>query len=432
MQRTLFEDEHHWFRESVAAFVAREILPWREQFRADGGIPRSVWLKAGEMGFLGLGVPTEYGGSGVDDFRFNAILGEELGRAGMAYGSAIGIHTDIVAPYLTGLTSEEQRLRWLPRFCTGEMVTAIGMTEPTAGSDLQALRTSARRKGDDWIINGSKTFVTNGATADLVVVAARTSRRGISLFGVEAEMNGFARGRNLAKLGQHEAGTSELFFDDVRVPDENRIGEIDRGFGHMMDHLPQERLSSAALNLSHAAVALEATLVYVRERRAFGRPIGSFQHNRFVLAELSTAIDVARAYVDGCISAHVSGILLPIDAAKAKWWTSEVQNRVIDACLQLHGGYGYMEEYEIARSWVDARVTKIWAGSNEIMKEIIGRDLGLGDPIEPTPDGGAVIGTVQSRQPAEQRKPTPDGGAVIGTVPSRQPGEQREPKSART
>ena len=200
----------------------------------------------------------------------------------------------------------------------------------------------------------------------------------------------------------------------------------------MMDHLPQERLSSAALNLSHAAVALEATLVYVRERRAFGRPIGSFQHNRFVLAELSTAIDVARAFVDGCISAHVSGMLLPIDAAKAKWWTSEVQNRVIDACLQLHGGYGYMEEYEIARSWVDARVTKIWAGSNEIMKEIIGRDLGLGDPIEPTPDGGAVIGTVKSRQPAEQRKLTPDGGAAIGTVPSGQPGEQRKPKSART
>ena len=214
MQRTLFEDEHHWFRESVAAFVAQEILPWRDQFRADAAIPRSVWLKAGEMGFLGLGVPTEYGGSGVDDFRFNAILGEELGRAGMAYGSAIGIHTDIVAPYLTRLTTEEQRSRWLPRFCTGEMVTAIGMTEPTAGSDLQALRTSAHRDGDDWIINGSKTFVTNGATADLVVVAARTSRRGISLFGVEADTAGFARGRNLAKLGQHEAGTAELFFDD--------------------------------------------------------------------------------------------------------------------------------------------------------------------------------------------------------------------------
>jgi alkylation response protein AidB-like acyl-CoA dehydrogenase len=380
MQRTLFEDEHRWFRESVAAFVAQEILPCREQFRADAAIPRSVWLKAGEMGFLGLGVPAEFGGSGVNDFRFNAILGEELGRAGMAYGSAIGIHTDIVAPYLTRLTTDEQRSRWLPRFCTGEMVTAIGMTEPTAGSDLQALRTSARREGGDWIVNGSKTFVTNGATADLVVVAARTSRRGISLFGVEADMAGFARGPKLAKLGQHEAGTSEIFFGDVRVPDENLIGEIDRGFGHMMDNLPQERLSAAALNLAHAAVALEATLEYVRERHAFGRPIGSFQHNRFVLAELSTAIDVAQAFVDCCINAHVSGTLLPTDAAKAKWWTSEVQNRVLDDCLQLHGGYGYMEEYAISRSWVDARVTKIWAGSNEIMKEIIGRDLGLAEP----------------------------------------------------
>jgi long-chain-acyl-CoA dehydrogenase len=406
MQRTLFGDEHRWFRESVAAFVAQEILPCRDQFRADGAIPRSVWLKAGEMGFLGLGVPVEYGGSGVDDFRFNAILGEELGRAGMAYGSAIGIHTDTVAPYLTRLTTDEQRSRWLPRFCTGEMVTAIGMTEPTAGSDLQALRTSARRDGDNWIINGSKTFVTNGATADLVVVAARTSRRGISLFGVEADMNGFARGRNLAKLGQHEAGTTELFFDDVRLPDENRIGKIDRGFGHMMDHLPQERLSSAALNLSHATAALEGTLEYVRERHAFGRPVGSFQHNRFVLAELSTAIDVAQAFVDGCISAHVSGRLLPSDAAKAKWWSSEVQNRVIDACLQLHGGYGYMEECEIARSWADARVTKIWAGSNEIMKEIIGRDLGLAEPTVRAPGSAAAIGTGEGGQlgaPAEAK-----------------------------
>jgi alkylation response protein AidB-like acyl-CoA dehydrogenase len=382
MQRTLFEDEHVWFRESVAAFVAQELVPRREEFRADGVIPRSVWLKAGELGFLGLGVPAEYGGSGLDDFRFNAILGEELGRAGMAYGSAIGIHTDIVAPYLTRLTTEEQRSRWLPGFCTGEMVTAIGMTEPAAGSDLQALRTSARRHGRDWILNGSKTFVTNGSTADLVVVAARTSRRGISLFGVEADMVGFSRGGKLAKLGQHEAGTSELFFNDVHVPDENRIGEVDRGFGHMMDNLPQERLSSAALNLAHAAVALQTTLEYVRERHAFGRPVGSFQYNRFVLAELATAIDVAQAFVDGCITAHVSGTLQPIDAAKAKWWTSEVQNRVIDSCLQLHGGYGYMEEYEIARAWVDARVTKIWAGSNEIMKEIIGRDLGLADPGE--------------------------------------------------
>jgi alkylation response protein AidB-like acyl-CoA dehydrogenase len=380
VQRTLFEDEHRWFRESVAAFVTRELLPERERFRAEREIPRFVWRRAGELGFLGLSVPLEYGGSGVEDFRYNAILGEELGRVGMAYGSAVGIHVDTVAPYLTRLTTEEQRARWLPGFCTGELVTAIAMTEPGAGSDLRSLQTSARRDDGDWVINGSKTFVTNGSTADLVVVAARTSERGISLFAVEAGRTGFSRGRKLEKVGQHEAGTAELFFADVRVPAENVIGEVDQGFQHMMGQLPQERLSAAALNLAHAAVALETTLVYVRERRAFGQPIGTFQHNRFLLAELSTAIDVAQAFVDVCISAHVAGTLSAIDAAKAKLWTSEVQNRVIDACVQLHGGYGYMEEYDVARAWMDARVTRIWAGSNEIMKEIIGRDLGLGEP----------------------------------------------------
>jgi alkylation response protein AidB-like acyl-CoA dehydrogenase len=380
VQRTLFDDEHRWFRESVAAFVARELLPAREQFRAGREIPRSVWRRAGELGFLGLGIPAEYGGSGVEDFRYNAVLGEELGRAGMAYGSAFGIHIDTVAPYLTRLTTDEQRERWLPSFCSGELITAIAMTEPGAGSDLRSLQTSARERDGDWILNGSKTFVTNGSWADLILVAARTSKRGITLLGVEKEMPGFSRGRNLEKVGQHEAGTAELFFTDVRVPAENLIGELDRGFEHMMRQLPQERLSAAALNVAHAAVALESTLEYVRERRAFGQPIGTFQHSRFLLAELTTAIDVAQTFVDCCISAHVDGTLSPIDAAKAKFWSSDVQNRVIDACVQLHGGYGYMEEYEVARAWMDARVTKIWAGSNEIMKEIIGRDLGLGDP----------------------------------------------------
>jgi long-chain-acyl-CoA dehydrogenase len=380
VQRTLFDDEHRWFRESVAAFVARELLPARDQFRAGREIPRSVWRRAGELGFLGLGIPPEYGGSGVQDFRYNAIFGEELGRAGMAYGSAFGIHVDTVAPYLTSLTTDEQRDRWLPSFCTGELITAIAMTEPGAGSDLRSLRTSARKRRGDWILNGSKTFVTNGSWADLILVATRTSERGITLLSVEKEMSGFARGRNLEKVGQHEAGTAELFFTDVRVPAENVIGEVHGGFQHMMRQLPQERLSAAALNLAHAAIALESTLEYVRERRAFGQPIGTFQHNRFLLAELSTSIDVAQSFVDSCIAAHVDGKLSPVDAAKAKFWSSDVQNRVIDACVQLHGGYGYMEEYDVARAWMDARVTKIWAGSNEIMKEIIGRDLGLGEP----------------------------------------------------
>jgi alkylation response protein AidB-like acyl-CoA dehydrogenase len=378
-RRDLFTDEHIWFRESAAAFVAREILPHRARFREQRSIDRSLWLSAGAQGLLGLGIPLEYGGSGVEDFRFNAILNEELGRAAMAYGSCIGIHIDVVAPYLVHLGDEDQKQRWLPRFCTGELVTAIGMTEAEAGSDLKALKTTARRSGGDWVVNGSKTFITNGASADLVVTAVRTDQ-GISLFAIERNMAGFTRGRKLEKVGQPESDTSELFFEDVRVPDHNLIGELGRGFAHMMEHLPQERLSSACLNVAHAAGALETTLAYVKERRAFGRPIGSFQHSRFLLAEMTTEVEVARAFVDRCLAAHVAGELSAVDAAKAKWWSAEVQNRIIDSCLQLHGGYGYMQEYDVAQAWVDARVSRIWAGSNEIMKDIIGRSLGLGEP----------------------------------------------------
>jgi alkylation response protein AidB-like acyl-CoA dehydrogenase len=381
MLRTLFEDEHLWFRESVRDFVQRTILPARERHRTERAIDRDVWLAAGSHGFLGLGVSQDYGGSGVDDFRFNAVLGEELARAGVAYASAFGIHTDVVSAYLLRLTTDEQRERWLPRFVTGEHITAIGMTEPEAGSDLAGLRTSATRSGEEWVINGAKTFITNGSRADLVVVAARTGagRRDISLFVVEGETPGFTRGAPLHKIGQPEADTAELFFDDARVPAENLLGELNRGFTHMMELLPQERLSAAIANLSHAAGAVESTIAYVKERKAFGRPIGSFQHNRFLLAELVTQLDVAQAYVDRCLEAHVAGRLTAVDAAKAKWWSAEVQNRVLDACVQLHGGYGYMQEYEVARAWCDARVTTIWAGSNEIMKELIGRDLGLGE-----------------------------------------------------
>src|SRR3954466_15022880 len=402
LTRTLFDDDHKLFRESAAAFVDREILPQREQIREQRRIPKELWRTAGdagfpgvaaprgagrtagEMGFLGLSIPEAHGGADVD-FRYNAVWNEELGRAGMAYASSFSIHTDVVAPYLVRLTSDEQKQRWLPKFCTGEIVTAIGMTEPEAGSDLQGLKTTARRDPAhpaDWVINGSKTFITNGAHADLVVVAARTATdpkgRGISLFAIEEGMDGFTRGRKLHKVGQHEADTAELFFEDVRVTDDQLIGEVDRGFHHMMEHLAQERLGSAIANTAAAAHVLAITLDYVKARKAFGRPGGTFQNSRFLLADLQTRVDVTQAFVDRCVDAHAVGQLSAVEAAKAKWWSAEVQNVVADACVQLHGGYGYMEEYEVAHVWMDARVTKIWAGSNEIMKEIIGREMGLG------------------------------------------------------
>jgi alkylation response protein AidB-like acyl-CoA dehydrogenase len=382
LPRTLFDDDHRLFRESAAAFVDREILPRREEIREARRIPADLWLTAGEMGFLGVAIPEQYGGGDVD-FRYNAIFNEELSRAGMAYSSSFTIHADVCAPYLTRLTTEEQKQRWLPKFCSGEMITAIGMTEPEAGSDLQGLKTSAKREGDEWVINGSKTFITNGAHAGLVIVAARTATdpkgRGISLFAIEEGMEGFQRGRKLHKIGQHEADTAELFFENVRVTDDALIGEVDRGFHHMMEHLAQERLGSSISNLANAAHILDVTLEYIKSRKAFGRPVGTFQNSRFLMADMQTRVDVTQAFVDRCVEAHVTHDLSAVDAAKAKWWSAEVQNQVIDACVQLHGGYGYMEEYEVAHAWMDARVTKIWAGSNEIMKEIIGRDLGLGE-----------------------------------------------------
>jgi long-chain-acyl-CoA dehydrogenase len=382
-ERSIFSDEHTWFRDAVATFIEREITPRESDIREHRRIPREVWTTAAASGFLGLGVAEQYGGSGTSDFRFNAVLQEELAAAGLAYASCIGIHTDVVAPYLTELTTPDQRERWLPGFCDGSRVTALAMTEPEAGSDLAGLRTRAERHDGGWILSGSKTFITNGLAADLVIVAARTDRgsgsHGITLFAVERDMPGFVRGRKLEKIGQHQADTAELFFEDVFVPDENVVGQVGRGFVHMMERLPQERLSAACANIAHAAAAVSRTLPYVRERRAFGRAIGSFQANRFALAEMTTAIDVTRAYVDQCLMAHVNGRLSAVDAAKAKWWTADVQNTVIDQCVQLFGGYGYMTEYDVARSWADARVTRIWAGSNEIMKEVIGRSLGLAD-----------------------------------------------------
>jgi alkylation response protein AidB-like acyl-CoA dehydrogenase len=390
MLRTIFDEDHEAFRESCRTFVDRQLRPNQEKHIANHEFGRELWLELGKQDLLGLNVPAEYGGAGVDDSRFAMVLAEELSKFAFAYSSCVGIHADCVAPYLVDLCTEEQKRRWLPKFCTGELITAIAMTEPSGGSDLANLKTTAVRAGstgstsrsdDDWILNGSKTFITNGYSADLVVVAARTSpekrARGITLFGVETGMPGFERGRKLDKIGQPESDTAELFFADVRVPSANVIGEIDQGFIYMMERLVTERVGAAVSNLAHARQILDETIAYAKERQAFGQPIGSFQVNKHKLAELVTQCEVTQAFLDACIMQQLNGTLSAVDAAKAKWWSAEVQNSVLDACVQLWGGYGYMNEYRVARAWADARVTRIWAGSNEIMKELIGRDLGL-------------------------------------------------------
>ncbi len=380
MESTLYEPEHDAFRDAVRSFCTKHIAPHHAQWEEDGIVDRSLWVEAGKQGLLGTDVPEQYGGGGIRDFRYNCVVSEEVTRVG---GSGVGftLHNDVMAPYLLDLTTDEQKARWLPPFVTGEMITAIAMSEPGAGSDLQGLTTSARRDGTDWVINGSKTFITNGFSADLVVTAVRTNpekgARGITLFGIEATDEGFSRGRKLDKVGQTESDTSELFFENVRLGDDRVIGEIDNGFIFMMERLPQERLGAAVSNIAHAKQILEETIRYAKDRQAFGQPIGKFQHNKFLMAELVTKIEVAEAYVDKGVEAHMRGELTAIDAAKAKWWSAEIQNDVLDHCVQLHGGYGFMNEYRVARAWRDARVTKIWAGSNEIMKELIGRDLGF-------------------------------------------------------
>jgi alkylation response protein AidB-like acyl-CoA dehydrogenase len=381
MARRIYSEDHEAFRSSVQEFLRREVVPHVDEHAESRRIPREVWRRAGEAGYLGLEIPEEHGGSAAGDYRYNAVLLEELAKVNLALASSLSIHFDVVTPYVVGLATAEQQAAWLPLMASGEMLSAIAMTEPSVGSDLAALRTTAMPDGEGWRLNGSKIFITNGFAADLVVVAARTTPgtrgRGISLFGVESASPGFTRGRKLDKVGQPEADTAELFFEDVLVPGSHLIGTLDAGFGHMMTNLPQERIGAAVANLAHARQILDETLGYVRERRAFGQAIGTFQHNKFVLADLVTRVEVTQAYVDQCVVAHAEGLLDGVDAAKAKWWTAQVQNEVLDHCVQLHGGYGYMNEYRVARAWKDARVTKIWAGSNEIMKELIGRDLGL-------------------------------------------------------
>ena len=380
MRRTIFEDEHSAFRDSARTFFEREAVPHTEKWEAAGLVDRSFWSKAAGSGFVGFEAPESYGGLGLKDFRFNAILDEEVAYAG-AVGDNFSLENDIVAPYLVDLTSDEQKERWLPGFTRGEVIVAIAMTEPGAGSDLQGMSASAQRDGDHYVLNGSKTFVTSGIQADLVIVAARTAhnggRDGFSLFVVENGMQGFDRGRKLDKIGRRAQDTAELYFNHVEVPLENRLGEEGMGLSYLKAGLPRERLSIAVSAVAAAEHALELTLRYVRERFAFGQPVGSFQANRFAIAELSTKIAAARAYVDRCIVALNDGELSGSEAAGVKALTTELQFEVLDRCLQLHGGYGYMDEYAVSRLWRDARVQRIYGGTNEIMKEIVGRSLGL-------------------------------------------------------
>jgi alkylation response protein AidB-like acyl-CoA dehydrogenase len=378
MKRQIFTEDHEAFRQTVRTFLAKEVEPHYEQWEKDGIVAREAWLAAGKQGLLGLAVPEEYGGGGVDDFRYAAVLAEEFARKGAA-GIAVGLHNDIIGPYLTSLATEEQKRRWLPGFCSGEIITAIAMTEPGAGSDLQGILTSAEDKGDHWLLNGSKTFISNGILADIVIVVARTKleggAKGLSLLVVERGMDGFERGRNLDKIGQKSQDTAELFFNDVRVPKENLLGELDGAFIHLMTNLAQERLTIAVGGIASAEEILERTTSYVKERRAFNRPLAKLQHIRFEIAEMATECAVTRSFMDRCIEDHAKGELDAAHASMAKWWATELQKRVTDRCLQLHGGYGYMNEFPVARAYTDGRIQTIYGGTTEIMKEIIGRSI---------------------------------------------------------
>jgi alkylation response protein AidB-like acyl-CoA dehydrogenase len=383
MRRSLFDDEHDAFRASVRRFVESEMVPFGPAWDEAGIVDRGIFEKAGANGFLGIAIPTAFGGGGSADFRFNLILTEEVHRAGLN-GAALGfaLHNDICLPYLLRFGTEEQHARWLPGVARGEQILAIAMTEPGAGSDLASIAMTAIRDGDQYVLNGSKTFITNGINADLVVAAVKTdptqAHRGISLVVIEAGTPGFTRGRNLDKLGLHQQDTAELFFADCRIPVENLLGTEGEGFAHLVTSLPQERLSLAAGGLAGARAALDWTIEYVRERNAFGAPIGSFQNTRFTLAELATEVEIGQNFIDRCVTALNDDELSAEDAAMAKWWCTELQGRVVTRCLQLFGGYGYMNEYPIAKAFVDARVTPLYGGTTEIMKEIIGRSLKLG------------------------------------------------------
>jgi len=377
---SIYETEHEDFRRTCRAFMDKEVVPFHDQWEKDGQVSREVWLKAGEAGLLCFDVDEEYGGAGAKDFRYNMVLIEEVTRAG-ASGLGFPVHNDVIVPYISHLGTPEQKQRWLPGLVSGELISAIAMTEPGAGSDLQGIRTSAVDKGDHYVVNGSKTFISNGIMSDLVIVVARTNpdagHQGISLIVVERGMEGFERGRNLEKVGLKAQDTAEMFFDNVVVPKENLLGAEGSGFISLMENLPQERVSIAAIAVAASELVLELCLDYAKERQAFGKPIGSFQHNRFLLAEMATEVHIARVFVNDCVTKLNAGEVDTSLASMAKWWTTELQTKIVDRGVQLFGGYGYMLEYPIAKAFLDSRIQTIYGGTTEIQKEIIGRMLGV-------------------------------------------------------
>lgn len=378
--RTLYGDEHDQFRRAFRDWLDHEIVPRHDEWEEAGITPRSIWAQAGSLGFLGLTVPEEYGGGGTDDYRFAAIMTEEISDTGVI-GSANGmtLHNDIVLPYFLGLCNDEQRQRWLPGMCDGSLIGALAITEPDTGSDVAGVRTTAVRRGDVYVVNGAKTFISNGINSDVVVTTVKTdpaaNHRGMSLLVLERGMPGFERGRNLDKMGMHAQDTAELFFNDVEVPAANLLGEEGQGFYYLMRNLAQERLGIAVGGVAVAQAAIRWTVEYTKARTAFGVPIASFQNSKFVLAELHTETQAAQVYIDRCIELHNEERLSAEQAAAAKYWCTELQNKVVDRCVQLHGGYGYMREYPIARAWADSRIQTIYGGTSEIMKEIVGRSL---------------------------------------------------------
>ncbi len=387
MQRNIFDEEHEMFRDSVRGFMQKEIQPHSDKWHEQGIVDREAFRKAGEQGLLLMWADEKYGGAGVADFRYEQVLIEENVRYGDA-GFFMTLHNRLVGPYIGQLGTEEQKERWLPKCVSGEHILAIGITEPGAGSDVASLRTKAEDKGDHYLLNGSKTYISNGILADLVIVVARTnpnSRHGMSLFVVERGMEGFERGRNLKKMGLKSQDTAELFFNNVKVPKENLLGKLDRGFYHLMHFLAEERLLGAVGYVATSAAAFDITLDYIKDRKAFGQTIADFQNTRFQMASMRTEIDVAQAFVDQCVTAHNEGTLSADDAAKAKLFTSEMEGRVVDTCVQLHGGAGYMDEYPICRMYLNARISRIYAGSSEVMREIIARSVGL-DPRKKKPE----------------------------------------------
>ncbi len=379
--RKIFDEDHEIFRDSVRSFMKNEIQPHSDRWHEAGIVDREAFLKAGEQGLLLMWADEKYGGAGVPDFRYEQVLIEENARYGDA-GFFMTLHSRLVAPYIGELGTDEQKARWLPKCISGEHILAVAITEPGAGSDVAGIRTRAEDKGDHFLLNGSKTYISNGINADLIVVVAKTdpeSRHGLSLFVVERDMPGFERGRNLKKMGLKSQDTAELYFNNVKVPKENLLGDVHRGFYHLMHFLAEERLLGAVGYLAAADTAFDLTMDYIRERKAFGQPIADFQNTRFRMADMRTEIDVAQAFVDQCVEEHNRGALTADNAAKAKLFTSELEGRVMDTCVQLHGGAGYMEEYAICRMYLNARVSRIYAGSSEVMREIIARSVGL-DP----------------------------------------------------